>query len=232
MKDVDYYDWIDYFETLIKKFSKIRVKKILDLGCGTGIPTMLLRYKGYIVVGVDKSKEMLEVARSKARGIKNVKFVEGDFVNFNLKEEFDAAVSVFDSLNNLIHEEQLLKTFKNVRRHLKSGGPFVFDLNTEYALREYWGNGVKVFDSGKILSIWRTTFRPDRKISRLHITVFYRVGENTYTRMDEEHFERAYNNETIEELLEKSGFSEIQVFEHLSFSKPGSRTPRVVFVAV
>jgi len=124
------------------------------------------------------------------------------------------------------------KTFKNVRAHLREGGPFVFDMNTKYALKEYWGNGVKVFDKGKLLSIWKTTYNEKKMLSRLHITVFYRIGENTYSRMDEEHFERAYNNETVESLLKKAGFDEIKSFEHLSFSKPRENTPRVVFVAI
>lgn len=232
MQDVDYFDWVEYFESLIKKYSKITVKKILDLGCGTGTPTMLFRYHGYEVVGLDRSKEMLEVARSKAKGLKGVKFVQGDFLRFRLDDQFDAVVSIFDSINNLLNEEHLLKTFRNVRMHLRPGGPFVFDMNTHYALKEYWGNGVKVFDKGKILSIWKTTYNEKKMLSRLHITVFYRVGENTYTRMDEEHFERAYNNETVEKLLRKAGFDEVNVFEHLSYSKPRANTPRVVFVAV
>ncbi len=232
MKDVDYYDWVDYFETLIKKFSKIKTKKILDLGCGTGIPTLLLRFKGYKMVGLDRSKEMLEVARQKAKGIKNVRYVKGDFTKFKLNEKFDAVVSFFDSLNNLLYEDHLRKTFKNVRAHLNEGGVFVFDMNTEYALREYWGTGVKVFDRGKILSIWKTNYNHSKKISHLHIIVFYRIGNNTYSRMDEEHFERAYNNETIVDLLKSSGFDEIYMFEHLSFSKPRKETSRVVFVAI
>lgn len=57
---------IDFVEEIFKKDAKRSVKKVLDLACGTGIPTLELAERDYEIVGLDLHEEMLEVAKRKA----------------------------------------------------------------------------------------------------------------------------------------------------------------------
>lgn len=69
---------IDFVEEIFREDAKREVKRVLDLACGTGIPTLELAERGYEVLGLDLHEEMLRVARRKAeaRGL-NVKFIRG-----------------------------------------------------------------------------------------------------------------------------------------------------------
>ncbi len=232
MQDINYELWVDYIEELFELFN-VSPKRILDVGCGTGNPTLILASRGYEVVGVDSSKEMLEVAREKSRNMPNVRFYHGDARNFTLDDEepFDAAISLFDSLNNITTEGELLSAFSAVFEHLKHKAPFLFDLNTIYALENYWSDKIRVREQGELVSIWRTRFFHRKRISELHITLFVPVDKKTYRRIDEIHIERGYKISTIKRLLRKAGFSEVYAFQHLTRLPASEQNMRVMFVA-
>lgn len=58
---------IDFVEELFRKEAKREVEKILDLACGTGIPTLELARHGYEVMGLDLHEEMLGSCEKKGR---------------------------------------------------------------------------------------------------------------------------------------------------------------------
>jgi cyclopropane fatty-acyl-phospholipid synthase-like methyltransferase len=69
--------------------------KLLDLGCGTGVPiAQYVIQKGFRVVGVDRSAGMLEIAR---REVPEAELIEADMCEVNLAEGF-AAVIAWDSV--------------------------------------------------------------------------------------------------------------------------------------
>ena len=63
-EDVGYAQRADFLEKLLRR-SAIPVKLVLDLACGTGTMTWLLTRRGYEVIGVDGSEDMLAAAMSK-----------------------------------------------------------------------------------------------------------------------------------------------------------------------
>ncbi len=222
---------MDYIENLFA-FAGIKPRKILDIACGTGVPTLILADRGYELVGVDLSEEMLAIAQMKLRGNEKVRFFKQDMRNLNLDETFDAAICLFDSLNNLLTEDDLLRAFQSAKRHIKAGGVYIFDLNTPYCLKYFWGNNVRVKEDGDLISVWRTRFHRKKKISELHISIFVPVGPGIFSRVDEFHRERGFEIEEVEELLKKAGFAKIHVFEHLTFNPPRKTTLRVTFLAL
>ncbi len=231
MQDINYELWVDYVEELFQLFG-VSPQRILDIGCGTGTPTLILARRGYEMVGLDYSEDMLKVAREKAVELSNVKFYHGDVRNFELDEEpFDAAISLFDSLNNITTEGEMESAFSCVKRHLKSRAPFIFDMNTIHALEAYWGSGTRVREYGEIISIWRTKFFKKRRISELHITLFVPVNDESYRRIDEIHVERGYKISTIKKLLKKAGFREVYAFQHLTRLPASEQNMRVMFAA-
>ena len=63
MDNVPYEKWCNYIEKIFKQ-NKVNDGVILDLGCGTGKMTNIMAQKGYDMIGVDLSEDMLDIARS------------------------------------------------------------------------------------------------------------------------------------------------------------------------
>lgn len=124
-KDKDYVSESDYIQTLINRFSTIKVQSILDLGCGTGIHAHLLSQKGYSVVGVDRSQKMIESA--KTRETNHLKFLVGDITTFKLGKKFDVITSLFHVISYVTLNEDLEAFFVNISDHLNDNGLFIFD---------------------------------------------------------------------------------------------------------
>lgn len=124
-KDKDYKGEVDYIEKLIARFSKKKVKSILDLGCGTGTHAHLLSQKGYSVDGVDRSKKMIEIA--KKHETEHLIFFGGDITTIHLEKKFDAIVSLFHVVSYITKNEDLENFIKNVSKHLKTDGVLIFD---------------------------------------------------------------------------------------------------------
>jgi SAM-dependent methyltransferase len=126
-KDKNYRCEVNYIHSLIKIYAKNAKKDILDIGCGTGNHAFLFKRKGYDVVGVDNSKEMIEIAKSKIDKVKGIEFYRRDAANFHLYRKFDVAVSLFHVISYLVTNESLYRTFKSVYANLNKGGIFIFD---------------------------------------------------------------------------------------------------------
>jgi SAM-dependent methyltransferase len=99
---------------------------LLELGCGTGSILDLLAGPP-MLAGLDRSPEMLAVARDK---VPHARLFEGDMESFALGERFDVVICVFDSLNHLLSFDGWLSMFDAVHDHLTQDGLFIFDVNT------------------------------------------------------------------------------------------------------
>lgn len=106
-------------------------RSVLELGCGTGAVLAGLG-SGWLLTGVDRSPEMLAIARRRCPA---ARLLEGDIRSFALSESFDVVLCVYDTLNHVPTFEGWLQVFDRVREHLREGGLFVFDLNTIGRLR-------------------------------------------------------------------------------------------------
>jgi len=120
-------DEMNFVEEIFKADAKRDVKKILDLACGTGIPTLELAKRGYEVTGMDLHEEMLEVAKRKAKreGL-TIELIQGDVLEMNFEQKFDAVTMFFSSIM-YFDEKDLRKLFNSVVKALKPGGVFVAD---------------------------------------------------------------------------------------------------------
>jgi SAM-dependent methyltransferase len=97
---------------------------LLDLGCGTGNHTKLLKDE-FAVTGVDLSEGMLGEARKKNA---DVSFHQGDARTFNLEQQFDVVIMMSAVLGYQLTNEAVIETLKNANRHTKPGGLFIFDV--------------------------------------------------------------------------------------------------------
>lgn len=127
----DYKQEVDYITSLINKYDPAATN-LLDLGCGTGLHAIHLAEKGYHVLGVDQSQDMINVALERIKTLPNpisklLDFETGDIRTFSIDKSFDIVLSLFHVISYQTKNSDILKSFNTVSKHLKSGGIFIFD---------------------------------------------------------------------------------------------------------
>ncbi|MFZ8830322.1 MAG: class I SAM-dependent DNA methyltransferase [Candidatus Aenigmatarchaeota archaeon] len=201
---------IPYIFQQLKKL-KYKPKKVLDLACGNGIASVLLAKKGMKVYGLDISREMLKIAKLRAKKANvRITFIHAYMRNFTLPEKVDLVVSLYDSLNYLLKLEDLEKTFKNVFNVLVPGGIFIFDMNTRETLKR-WDNWV--YFNEKYNIVMKGSFNSQANIAKLLIVMFIKKRKNLYKKVTEVHVEKAYKKSEIRKCLRKVGFRKIHFSE-------------------
>lgn len=108
---------------VLKLLGDMKNKKILDLACGNGYFSFKMAKKQAIVTGVDYSKKLIDIAKSKKS---NVKFFVGDSSNmkFLKKNSFDFVIS-----NMAFHDIMKIEgTIKECARVLKKNGKLIFSI--------------------------------------------------------------------------------------------------------
>ncbi len=136
-KDKDYEKEALHIAEVLNKYGNGKIKKVLNLGCGTGRHDHILAQMGYKMTGVDISEEMVKIAREVKRGevkserkdgsLLTAHFLQGDIRNIILEESFDAVISMFHVMSYQNSDEDMMAVFNNVYRHLNENGIFLFD---------------------------------------------------------------------------------------------------------
>ena len=207
-------------------------RTVLDLGCGTGTIACLLAQRGYQVIAVDGSEEMLTLAAQKAAGLERPPlFVCQAMDRLRLGAPVDAAVSTLDSLNYLTAERALAETFRRVHRWLRPGGVFLFDVNTPAKFRRMDGQ-VYLDETEESFCAWRTFFSEKTGVCTYQVDLFRLRPDGTWERSFEEHRERAWTQEQLTRLLAEAGFAEVAVTGDLSARPPEADADRWNFRAV
>ena len=230
--DVDHNAWADYLE---KHFSRspIPIHTVLDLACGTGALTCLLAQRGYEMIGVDLSAEMLSVASEKARDLTGVippMFLQQPMEELDLYGTIDACVCCLDSVNYVTRPAQLERAFARVHLFLMPGGIFVFDINTPEKLRALDGQ-VFLDETEDAYCVWRAEYSKRRRVCTYAMDLFFRQANGLWRREEEVHEERAYAPEELTELLRAAGFTHIQQYGDRKLRHPKPGEGRIFFAA-
>jgi SAM-dependent methyltransferase len=181
---------------------------VLDVCCGTGQFTEQIRQRGYELAGVDSSGEMIRYARQNAP---SVDFTVADVREFSLRRSFDAAYCVYESLNHVPDAEGLGLAFTCVRRHLKTGAPFLFDLNREEAYILYWNNSDAVVEPESVF-ITRSVYDEETKIGTCDITAFDRAGA-VWRREDFTVRQKCHSMSAAQSALLEAGFRDVTLHD-------------------
>jgi SAM-dependent methyltransferase len=229
MSDVDYAGWADYIVEIIKR-NKLRPELIADLGCGTGSFCLEMAKRGYDMIGIDLSSEMLSCARQKAlEAGADILFLNQDMTSFELYGTVDVITCLVDSINYITYKSDLKRLFKLVRNYLNPGGLFIFDINTPYKFEAVFSSNVFCETSEEVSYIWENSFDRAKKLCRFDLTFFAKEGE-LYRRFDEVHYERCYLPEELKAMLLSAGLSVRSVYGGLTFGKPAEHSERMFFV--
>ena len=231
MQSIPYLWWMHYVETLLDYFDR-PAQKVLDLCCGTGNLSELLALSGYEVVGVDRSAAMIEQARHKAAQHQSgVRYYVQDAAELDLGETFDAIVSLFDSLNNIIEPERFAEAMRRAYRHLRPDGVFIFDLNTEYAFVRKMFDQKQLEPSAPLRYRWRSQYDTETRLCTVQMEFWVREGEQERY-FTEIHTQRAYTGTEVRTMLSTAGFTEVHLFDAYTLRPPARQSDRVFYVAL
>lgn len=232
MDEIDYPAWVQYVQDSWKRLGIIP-ESVIDLGCGTGNITIPLAKAGIYVYGVDISEEMLAEAERKAfsQGL-SIPFFCQDMVEMSLPYRVDCVLSLCDSLNYLTEEGELSAAFSAVKRHLNPRGLFLFDMNTEYKFKAVLGEKTYAAMAEDAAYFWENSFDEEAQINEYYVSFFLREkNKETYERVEEYHYERAYSLEEVKKCLEENGFELLTVYDGYSFERAKEDSQRYFFVA-
>ena len=231
MDNIDYDSWSIYLIGLLQEYG-IRVGLVLELGCGTGSMTEGLAKAGYDMIGSDLSMDMLDIAMEKReRSGLDILYLLQDMREFELYGTVRAIVSVCDSVNYILEEEELLQVFRLVNNYLDPGGMFIFDLNTTKKYRDM-GETTIAENRDEASFIWENYFDEEEKINEYDLTLFIRDEEDgRFDRFEEFHEQRAYSLSEIEQLLRESGMEFVAMYDAFTHTPATEECERVYVIA-
>ncbi len=251
MDDVPYEKWADFLAELIEKYgvsapgaaaasqdrSEMLLQSernlVLDLGCGTGTLTELLYRKGYDMIGVDNSQEMLNAAMAKKEGTgSEILYLCQDMRELDLYSTVGTVVCVCDSVNYLLEDEDVADTFLRVNNYLYPGGIFIFDFNTVYKYETVIGDTTIAENRETCSFIWENYYHEDERLNEYDLTVFVKEDqEGLFRRFTETHFQRGYTLSEMRAFVEKAGMEVALVLDADTHEPPGECSERIYVVA-
>ena len=226
---IDYNSWADKLKSVLESRGIGKGELVLDLACGTGNITIPLSKRGYDMIGIDISYDMLNRAMSK-EGSESVLWLCQDMRAFELYGTVRAAVCCLDSINYLTGRVGLNKCFSLVHNYLDPNGVFVFDVNTKYKFEKVYGDNHYVLESDGVLCAWKNYYDKKSCLCDFELSFFYENEEGSYDRFDELQRERFWSIKTLTNALTSNGFELISVSSDLNGSPLLSDSERAFFI--
>ena len=252
MDNVPYEEWSEYVISLLKE-EKIEDGLVLDLGCGTGKMTRLLAVAGYDMIGIDNSEDMLEIAREcqyedmqseteeiqseiaevsqKEDAAGNILYLLQDMRDFELYGTVRAVISICDSMNYILEEDDLLQVFKLVNNYLDPKGIFVFDMNTRYKYATLLGDTTITENREEGSFIWENYFDEEEDINQYDLTLFIREDGDLYRKYEETHFQRVYDLDMVKGLLKEAGMEFVAAYDAFTREPVREDSERIYIIA-
>ena len=246
MDDTPYQEWADFLAQLIEKYGiskPVRDKEqgildsernlVLDLGCGTGTLTELLYQKGYDMIGVDLSQEMLNIAlEKKEKSGSEILYLCQDMRELDLFSTVGTVISVCDSVNYLLENDEVEETFGLVNNYLYPGGIFLFDFNTVYKYEQVIGDTTIAENRDDCSFIWENYYHEEDRVNEYDLTIFVKEKkEELFRRFTETHFQRGYTLEEMKDFVERAGMEFVLALDADTHKAPIETSERIYVIA-
>ncbi len=235
MDNIPYDSWSEYLCSLLQSYG-ICDGIVAELGCGTGEITLRLKEQGYDMIGIDASPDMLEVAREKEYELceePGILYLLQDMREMELYGTVRAFVSVCDSMNYLLTEEDVLKTLKLVNNYLERDGVFIFDMKTAYYYEHVLGETTRVEHWEDGTMIWENSYDTENRRNRYDLTMYCRTEEDEelFEQMTETHVQQAYSVEQVKALVERAGMEFVAAYDAFTREPVTEKTERFYIIA-
>lgn len=234
MQDVDYSDWTEYIDSLIR-YHHPQARHVLELACGTGTMALKMERMGdYRITATDLSEEMIHIARNKARKRRSsIRWKVQDMRSFTLGKCFDIIFSVFDSINYLHDPQDILSVFSRVKEHLRKNGLFIFDFTTPLYSRKI---APLLNEEKQVGAFWRYTRKSEwNSASKIHVNHFFVEKNDPVTRklsdsFEEIHMQKIWTLSEMKELVNRSRLTMISAYEDFDFSDASDQSDRITMI--
>lgn len=226
----DINQWASYVYQIMMDHGIKPPHKVADVACGTGDMTLYLYDKGYQVVGVDRSQEMLEEAYQKSMG-KGIHWINQDMLDMRFHEPVDCITCVNDGVNYLLTDDALQKGLQQFHDNLKSGGLLLFDISSRAKLMGM-ADDFYAEEDDDVAYIWQNHFDEDKQTLTMDISFYIREEDGRFRREEEQHVQRIHDVEHVMDLLNAVGFHRIVAYSAFTKEKPTAKDQRIQFVAI
>ncbi len=230
-ENISYKKRAEYFDELIKRHGG-KKNILLDLACGTGSLSEEMSRRGYDVIGVDNSEDMLNTAiEKKIENGLDIQYLCQDMTQLDMFGTIDVTICALDGINHLLNISDIERTFKRVSLFCEPEGLFIFDINTPYKHKNILGNNTFVYDMETVFCIWQNTYNgnDDNRVD-MSLTFFEKLKNGMYERYEDEFSEIAFEEDIIDELLRKSGLKIAAKYDYDSFDPPKKDSEKLVYV--
>lgn len=234
--DKNYSEECDFLERIFQGYKNFEIRRIVEIGCGTGGHLIPLAQRGYQMVGIDVSEAMLKIAKDKLNkaGL-TARVFRSDARSLRLSGKFDAAICMFAVINYLTGNKDIQRALKSIRKHLKLGSLFIFDF--------WYGPAVlNIRPSTRIREIKEQGYRIIRMVTP-EFNFFDQTSTSNYQMLvfkdgslldeiREKHVMRYLFPQEIIHHLEENGFKLLKMSEFLKLDAPPTEnTWNVVAIA-
>lgn len=232
---------------------------VADLGCGTGTMTELLAERGYDMIGIDSSSDMLEIAMDKRfhSGL-DILYLQQSMQAFELYGTVRAIISYCDCVNYIIDSKELQEFFRLANNYLDPKGLLIFDFHTTHYYETVLGNSTFADSREDMSYIWNNYYDSETAINEYELDLFIRdttdidptevntdihvdneitdtdipeENDELYRRYREEHIQRGYTLSQIRQFLEQAGLIFIDAFDDYTAKPATDTSSRIVVVA-
>ena len=226
--DIDYEGYAKNILNLVDKYN-IKRENMLELAAGSGMLTHYFFDEFKNIDALDISPDMLNVFAEKYDN-DNVNLIYYDMVEFENPDKYDLIVILLDSINYVTDPKELQKLFDNCYKNLKDGGLLVFDINSEYKMKEVFGSNCYVYEYEDIFYTWDNFYEDD--LIDMHLNFFVENKDGSYDRIYEYQLERVYSIDQVSQKVKEAGFHDIKTYDEDDFGPVKADSLRILFSAV
>lgn len=249
--EVDYCAWADFISKTISMYYFAEPSLVLELGCGTGNMTRELSARGFDMIGIDISDDMLAVAMQheyENACLNDINadnetedteidvsahrplYLHQDMCSFELYGTVDAAVCCIDGINYLTEDGDLERCFKLVHNYLNPNGIFIFDVNSPYKFENIFACNDIVLEREGLICAWRNNYDIRSSLCEFDLSIFVETNGAVWKRLDEVQIERCYGMDEICCVLKRVGFELIKIVGDIDGGDVHEKSERWFFI--